>query len=367
VPFFSLAIISVICAMKKLLFSLLLAPVVLWGQLNGPESVDCDTLTNTWYVGNTGSGKILRRSLPATAWQDFASGMSSGPHGIEVLGDRVYACSGGAIRGFQLSDGASVFTKATGATFLNGLTHDDLGNLYATDFSAKKIYKINPDSNTSSVFVANTTSTPNGIIFDKANNRLVYVSWGGSAKIYAVSLADSSTTLLKTTSLSNIDGVAMDKEGRVYVASWGANALHRFNADLSGSPTLIASGLNSPADIFYNLRTDTIGIPNSGNNTVKFVGTAPTSATAEAAGTVSLMIFPNPATDWLAVALPAEMAASEAAPTIHASTGQRMAARVLAQDKEKIVVDIADFPPGLYRISMQVSEGKSAVGTFFKR
>jgi hypothetical protein len=317
-------------------------------------------------VGNTGSGKILKRTLPATTWQNFASGMTNGPYGIEVVGDRIYACAGGSIQGFRLSDGMSVFNKATGASFLNGLTHDDAGLLYATDFSGKKIYKINPATNTSSVFVASTTSTPNGIIFDQANNRLVYVSWGSSAKIYGVSLVDSSTSVLKTTSLSNIDGVAMDGTGRVYTASWGANALHRFKADFSGSAELITSGLSSPADIFYNLKTDTIGIPNSGNNTIKFVGITQVSATDEVENPLSLQVFPNPATDWLAISTPAEQAFSDAAVAIYSSTSQRMAVRVKQQDAEKIVVDISGFPAGMYRVSWLILEGKSASGVFFK-
>ncbi|MBK8424968.1 MAG: hypothetical protein IPL27_02830 [Lewinellaceae bacterium] len=88
------------------------------------ESVDCDTLTGNWYVGNTGSKKILRRT-PQGVLQEFLSGFSSGPYGIEVVGDRIYACDGNKIKGFSLADGSPVFSITTNASFLNGITHDE--------------------------------------------------------------------------------------------------------------------------------------------------------------------------------------------------------------------------------------------------
>ena len=92
---------------------------------------------------------------------------------MEVLGDHLFVIDGSTIRGFELGTENEVMTlNISSAGFLNGMTNDGVSTLYATDFSGKKIYKIDVSdlSNPSSeVIVSNTISTPNGIIFDGAN------------------------------------------------------------------------------------------------------------------------------------------------------------------------------------------------------
>ena len=84
-------------------------------------------------------------------------------------------------------------------------------------------------------------------------------------------MADSSVTTLSTTTLGNCDGIAMDCQGRFYVSSWSPTRISRFANDFSGGATnMNATGLSSPADIFFNTDTDTLAVPNAGNNTVTF-------------------------------------------------------------------------------------------------
>jgi hypothetical protein len=349
--------------MKKLLFFLLFFPFLAIAQTySGPESVDCDTITGNYYISNTGSKKILLRT-PAGVLQDFVSGLTSGPHGLEVVSDRIYACDGNKVKGFLLSDGSAVFSVTTNATFLNGITHDTAGMLYATDFSGKKVYKINPSNAAWNVFVPQTTSTPNGILFDPGQNRLVCVTWGTSAKILGISLADSTVSTLKNTTLSNIDGIGRDGSGRWYLASWGANAIHRIASDFSGTPELVLSGMNHPADIYYNLKTDTLAIPNAGNNTVVFAGFAPVSAAPEVERLSALTVFPNPASDILTLELPEDWAETGSTFQFVASTGQQLAAPVLRQDGRFRSFSVKNLPPGAYQI--HATSGKLIVNVPF--
>lgn len=352
--------------MRYCLIALLFAfPSLVFCQTyNGPESVEGDTLTGDYYIGNTGSKQILRR-LPSGDLEVFATGISSGPYGLELVDGVLYAYNGGEIRGFNVADGTQVFSVQTGAAFLNGITHDDSGFLYATDFSGKKIYKIDIAGQASEVFVPQTSSTPNGIIFDAANNRLVFVSWGGSAKIVAVSLADGSLTTLLTTNLSNIDGVAMDGAGNLYVASWGANAVHRFEPSFTEAPELVVPNLNKPADIYYNLKTDTLAIPNSGNNTVAFAffGEEPPSSTSSALNDLSLKIYPNPTTSQLFVyAAGLTQAASF---QIFRTDGSLVPAGQGRMEGQNRVLDVSDLPTGTYLLKAHC-EGKSGTVLFQK-
>jgi Secretion system C-terminal sorting domain/SMP-30/Gluconolactonase/LRE-like region len=353
-----------LCSMKKLLICILLfaAKGAQAQTLSGPESVDCDTLTNTWYVGNTASKQILRRNQNGT-WESFISGLSAAPYGIEVVGDRIYACMGAAVKGFNLSDGVQVLSVATQASFLNGITHDDNGFLYATDFGGKKIYKINTATSTASVFVTGLSATPNGILFEKAENRLVFATWGANAKVMAVSLADSSVTTLKTTTFSNIDGIAQDGAGRFYLAHWGANAVHRFDQAFALPAVSVVTGLSSPADIYYNVKTDTLGIPNSGNNTVRFVGFAPVSGVDELEKVENLVVYPNPASDFITFNWENAHLASV---QITDALG-RTVSLVADQQNDQCTMQVGHLESGWYQLVVRDADGVVAVGRFMKK
>lgn len=237
---------------------------------NGPESVEYDYANQQWYVGNKNNGTVI-------IWKDgvlsnFASGMTQGPYGIELFNGVLYCChSGNKIRGFDISTGQVVFNVTTGGQFLNGITHDD-SSLYVTDFSGKKIIKVDVVNQTSNIIATGLAKTPNGILYDSAYNRCVFVTWGTGAAIQQIDLATNVVSTLKTTTLGNIDGLARDGKGNWYTASWSNNAITKFDSLFTGTGTIVTTGLTNPADIFYNAAGDTLGIPNSGSaNNVVFV------------------------------------------------------------------------------------------------
>jgi hypothetical protein len=269
---------------------------------NSPESVEFDYVNNRWFISNNGDGKILARNSTTGALSVFASSISSGPHGLEIVNDTLYVCDGPRILGFNINTpGASpIFSINIGGTFLNGITHDNSGNLYITDFSAKKIYRFTVATRQYNQFATTGTKTPNGIIYDQANNRCVFVTWGTSAAIMQVSLSDSTVTTAQTTTLSNCDGITRDAAGNYFVSSWGLNGITKFSSALT-SPTTVVSSLASPADIFYNVLTDTLGVPNSGTGgingnkaTFHYMGTSTSIAEQELLSTIE--VVPNPVT-----------------------------------------------------------------------
>ena len=241
---------------------------------NGPESIEYDASNNRYLISNTSGGNILARSASGTLTV-FKSGISPAPYGLEILNNVVYACCSGFIKGYSLTNGTQVFNLNTGATFLNGITSDGLNTLFATDFSGKKIYRINTQSTTFNVMASGLTLSPNGIVYDQAHNRLVFVNWGSNAPIKALSLSDSVVTTLATTTLGNCDGLAWNGLDTWYVSVWTGQKIVKFNADFSTAAVTVATSMSSPADIYYNTHTDTLAIPNSGNNTVSFIGFSP--------------------------------------------------------------------------------------------
>ena len=119
---------------------------------------------------------------------------------------------------------------------------------------------------------SNLVQSPNGICYDQANNRLVFVNWGSNAPIKALSLSDSLVLTLATTNLGNCDGIVWNGLDTWYVSVWTGQKVMKFDANFAAGPILVANALGSPADIDYNLEGDTLAIPNSGNNTLTFIG-----------------------------------------------------------------------------------------------
>jgi hypothetical protein len=261
--------------MKRILYTVLVSLLTLnlnAQSFSGPESVEFDPINNRYIVSNTSSGN-LQSVIPGNAPTLFVAGVTA-PYGLVVVDSTVYVNTNGMVNGYNLATGLQTFTANVNGTFLNGICADSSGHLYTTDFTAKKIYKVNISDGSSWVYVSATTKTPNGILFDAANNRLLYCTWGTGVQIKAVSLADSSQTILKTTTLSNDDGIAMDGQGRIYISVWGTQSIYMLDSAFVNAPAQVITGLSSPADIYYNLDNDTLGVPNSGNSTVNFYNMA---------------------------------------------------------------------------------------------
>ena len=254
--------------MKKTSFILALTfTMTAFGQnYTSAESVEYDPVNNQWLVSN-GSRIITDDGSGNLGY--FGTG--SGSHGMEVLGNNMFVLDGTFVRGYNLSTEASVMNlNIPSASFLNGLTNDGVSTLYATDFSGKKIYRIDVSDVSNPSFteiVSNTTDTPNGIYFDGDNNRLIYVTWGGAAKIKAVDLSNFQQSILANTTLGNIDGIDNDSAGNYYISSWSPVRITKYSNDFSSSEIITTDPINNPADIGINEATNVLAIP-IGNDVV---------------------------------------------------------------------------------------------------
>jgi len=259
---------------------------------SGPESVEYDAAHGRYLVSCNGAVNSIQQVVPPNAPTLFTSNVA-GPNGLEILGNKVWACDGGRIKSFDLTTAALVDNFNLGATFLNGLTSDGVQFLFASDYSTKKIYRINTNTGAFNVMVANTVSVPNGMWYDGANNRLLFVNWGSNAPVKAVSLADSTVTTVVTTAQGNCDGIARDAAGNYFISSWSQQAVYRYGSSFS-SPLAVVTGLSNPADIYYNTLNDTLAVPNAGNNTVTFHYLGSPVSVDEVKENSAIKVFPNP-------------------------------------------------------------------------
>ena len=286
--------------LKILLIALIVAisSSLSFSQYSSPESITYDTLSKRYFISNTSSSKIVQRDRQGVVTDFITVGGSI--HGVTVYGNKIFVCNGTRVKGYDLTTAGEVFNvTVSGSTFLNDLTADANGILYVSDFSNRRIYKLNSNTQEYWIYVANTTSTPNGVYVDAPRNRLLICCWGASAPIKQVNFADSVITTLITTPYSNCDGISLDRNDNVYISTWGIQSVAIYDINFSTAPVIVASGLSNPADIYVNKMTDTLAIPNAGNSTVVFsylnIPSAVNHNSTEISGSFKLgQNYPNP-------------------------------------------------------------------------
>ena len=340
-------------------FCILFSHYIMAQSYSGAESVEFDFANNRYLVSNTSTSQIIARAANGTL-SVFAT-LAAAPYGIEIVGDTLYCCTGGSLRGVNLNTGIQIFSKviATGQVFLNGITQDPSGNLYLTGFSSKKVYRFNTATRQSNIFVNNTTTTPNGIIYDAydgINPRLVLAGWGSPATVKSISLADSTLTTLTTTTFGNIDGIAKGKNGNFYIACWSNNSIQRYDSTFANAPTaMVTSGISSPADIYYNQLTDTLAVPFGTNVNFYFFGTL--TAQKSLLSNQEINIYPNPSNGIIQIS--SKLNQKAAINLYELGTGKLVYSENTANLNENLLLDVSNlnFTAGLYLIELISNDG----------
>ena len=180
---------------------------------DSPESAVYDAARDRYFISNVGSGDIVEiSSAPDTSIFYTASPRVLG---MIIIGDTLYATAAYSVLCFDLAgDSLIASIPVSMASDLNDITADTSGFLYMTDSYGEKVYKLNMSSQTSSVIVSGIY-WPNGILFDKEDNRLLMCAFGSNAPIRAISLDGQSVTTLVSTPFTNLDGLTEDNAGDI--------------------------------------------------------------------------------------------------------------------------------------------------------
>ena len=241
------------------------------------EAAEHDPVNDRWLVSNGNS--VLYTEDLGISWSTLGSASAS--YGMEVIGTTLFTIHNNAIKAYDVTTGTPLGTHNPGnVSFLNGMgsqSDEDGDVLVVSDFSGGKLLKVDvndPANMSSSVLVANTGSTPNGVTLK--DGVATVVNWGSNADILQVDVATGAmTTLIDGTGLDNCDGVDWAGESLV-VSSWSPNRVTLFipETDLPGEWTqealTTAFEVSSPADLSVNAAGDMFAVACSGDNTVFF-------------------------------------------------------------------------------------------------
>lgn len=248
-----------------------------------PESVLWDSTLDAYFVSNINGNPTAKDGNgfisvvdPAGSMRDsaFIKGLDA-PKGMAVVGDTLWVTDIDVIRGFNARTGAPVTTVSIrGAVFLNDIVAAPDGSLYITDtairFGAQgpehvgtdKIFRVAPDRKVSVALQSDSLGRPNGITWDRANDRFIVVPFG-TGKVFGWKPDQEPTTI--GTGPGMFDGVEMAGNA-FWVSSWADSSVYRY-AD--GQGTKVINGVPGPADIGYDAKRKRVLIPVFMGNTVE--------------------------------------------------------------------------------------------------
>jgi hypothetical protein len=287
--------------MSMFSLSVLLSPQNSHAQnlLSAPESIVFDSLYNRYLLSNYNTGSIVQ--VDSNGVQSYLVERQNAIQGLEIVGNAVYVGCGYAVKGFDLATGDTTVMNVVvpGVQNINDVTADTSGNLYATDVYGHSIIKVNLSSHAYSIFATSGISFPNGIVFDAENNRLLLCSFRANSPIQAISLEDSSVSIVVNTYISNCDGITQDNEGNYYVSSWATLSIYKFDPTFSDPPEVVYSSGGGAADISCNRRDNILAIPLMWSNSYDLVPLTPTSVPPEDKKTIPIRFdldqnYPNP-------------------------------------------------------------------------
>jgi sugar lactone lactonase YvrE len=255
-------------------------------NLKNPESVKWDSALGVWFVSNVNGNpnakdnngfisRLRRDGTAVDAERNFIAAGRNGvtlnaPKGMAVVGDTLVVADIDAVRMFNARTGApvaSVNLAPLGATFLNDVAVGGDGALYITDTGIRisstgqmskpgrdRVFKI--VGRKPSVAITDTAlAGPNGITWDRANNRFIVVGNGGKSM---VTWKPGSAPAPLAEGPGQFDGVEVLPDGRVLVSSWADSSVY---VERNGTMTKLIGGVASPADIGVDPSRSLVAIP----------------------------------------------------------------------------------------------------------
>ncbi len=262
----------------KILYYILILLVLLAGiitfillskrdPLNGPESIAFDETGKRFLVSNTMGKSITSLSL-SEQWTPFLDEGLDEPRGLTIHSGKLYVADKTAIKIINLDNAAIIDTiQIPGAVMLNDLAFTKNGIIYTTDTAGNCIFVIDPANNNIQKLASPLLKKPNGIIYDMPRNQMFVVCFTEKSPILSVSTLDNKITIFMDSIYDNLDGIAIDDLGRIYITCWGQEMIFEIPQEQNRYlPTF--KNIKAAADIFYYLPENQLIVPLFNDNKI---------------------------------------------------------------------------------------------------
>jgi hypothetical protein len=261
-----------------LILILLILPLASNSQnlLNGPDCAVYDATNDRYLILNWNDGSIVAIDNEGTqSYFDTDLGYAKCGH---IKDDVLYATVGHHfINAYDLTTDELLWHAfVPGSQYMDGITADNSGYLYMTDYYFPDgdgiIFKFNISDQTTEVFVdLGLPNFPQELIFDENNNRLLLVSYDIDAPILAIGLSDASVSTVVITPFGYSDGIVKDNSGNWYVTAYNENRVYTYDNAFANPPVMISDGHAGPTALGFNPIDEILAIPNFNGHRVDFV------------------------------------------------------------------------------------------------
>ncbi len=241
-------------------------------HLEKPESVVYDMKSDCLYVSNINGGAleldkngfISKISITGKVIEkEWVTGLD-GPKGLAISNNNLYVADINKIWKISLSDRSKKFYKVNDTGFLNDLTVDKLGNIYASDMTKNRIYMLRGNQ----VNIWKTLLfSPNGLLVDKEN--LIVAQWGSTTEDFETKTTGYLVKIdLKTREISrffstrpigNLDGLVFNKDKGYLATDWVKGKV--FSIDNKGIAKLEKKMNKGAADLEIVVHKNLLLIP----------------------------------------------------------------------------------------------------------
>lgn len=243
-------------------------------QLDRPESIIWNPLTETYLISNVGSGTILSLRDKFT-FDVFNQSKLDSPKGMAILDNVLYVADVTRVVGFDLKTGKQTFEQAIpDAVFLNDVTADNDKSIFVSDSRSNFIVRIVPETGLTEFFRNPELVSPNGLFYARQDNKdlLYIVSMEADTPIRTLDLFSKELTAVPIHKLTRADGITREPDGSWLISSWADSTVYKFSPDFKTSSRL-QQKYQSPADIFYSMENHELAIPQMQLNLIQFIKT----------------------------------------------------------------------------------------------
>jgi sugar lactone lactonase YvrE len=235
------------------------------------ESVLYDKDKDVLYVSNIngapdgkdGNGFISKVAMDGKVTElQWVKGLDA-PKGLGLYNGKLYVTDIDKIHEIEVATGkVSKTHKAEGAKFLNDITVDSVGRVYASDSGTGDVLVLENGKLTKWTTGLNG---PNGLLAE--NGKLLTALWAGNA-LQSIDMQSKQATM-KTDSVPEADGIEAIGDGSYIISSW-SGMVHYIDNDskLFTVLDLRSDSVNS-ADIDYIQDKKLLLVPTFFNNTVR--------------------------------------------------------------------------------------------------
>ena len=228
--------------------------------LNGPESIAYDEVGKHFLVSNTLGKNIVSMSLNGQYAPFLKKGLQE-PRGIIINSHKLYVADKAFIKVIDLEKAEIIDTiNIPGAVMLNDLAFTKKGVIYTTDTAGNCVYVIDTLNNNIQKIVNPLLQKPNGIIYDMPRDQMFVVCFRDKSPILAISTLDNSVSIFMDSIYSDLDGIAIDDLGRIYISSWGQDMIFEIPQEQNRFLATFTD-IKDAADIFYYLPNNELIVP----------------------------------------------------------------------------------------------------------